>query len=737
MNFFIRLTFLCSFFLSSLSNSTSFKEITLNPCSSDQCSVSPRIDGDIKTGEWKSAVAFGDLVQVRPIELDNPSEKTTILVMVSNSTLFIAAKLFYEKTENIVAKVSRQGANVSNDDFIRIQLDPFNSKKAGYRFQVNMNGVRNEGIFLNITSVNEDWTAIWEAQAKKTSYGWSAEMAIPLKSLSFDSDINTWGFNVFRYISKKNELISWVSKNQESNISVSGSLIGIEGVDEGTGLDIVPNISYQSFKNTQTGDSDQRFQPSLDIFYKVTPSLNGALTFNTDFSATEVDDRRVDLSQFSLFFPEKRAFFLREFDIFDFGGIGGDFSYSRFGGSQSQNARPFFSRKIGLGRDGAPVDIIGGAKLSGRLNGYDLGFLIVEQDNYADINQKDLMIGRVSKNIHQNATLGLIHTSGNPRSNEDNSLTGIDFRYRDSSRRNQIFEANMWYQKSSTPNIKEGQEAFGLSLSMPNPNGYRALIQYQSVGENFNPALGFVSRRGVQLRRGVLGYIKQLKNNSLIRKIYSGADVAHWRFEESGRLQSSTEFYRLIDVESNTGDKFNISYVRFGEGIYEDINQPFADLGIILPKQEYSWDRYGIYIRTSKSRPVDFKMNYYSGDYYTGRRDSGSIDIGFRPTPEIDLSVDYNYWDVELPEGEFVLRQIDTKFSWSFLQNFSWVTVIQYDNISKNLGFNSRIHWTKRAGENVYVVFTNNYLELDENNSKDFKLLTRDASIKVNYTIRF
>ena len=126
-----------------------------------------------------------------------------------------------------------------------------------------------------------------------------------------------------------------------------------------------------------------------------------------------------------------------------------------------------------------------------------------------------------------------------------------------------------------------------------------------------------------------------------------------------------------------------------------------------------------------------------SGGYFTGRRVSGSIDLGFRPTPEIHLSVDYNYWDVELPEGEFVLRQIDTKFSWSFLQNFSWVTVIQYDNISKNLGFNSRIHWTKRAGENVYVVFTNNYLELDENNSKDFKLLTRDASIKVNYTIRF
>ena len=201
MNILMKVFLLVTIFFSVWTNSAVTKEITLNPCFSDQCLVSPRIDGDIKTGEWRSAVAFSDLVQVRPIELDNPSEKTTILVMVSNSTLFIAAKLFYEKTEDIVAKVSRQGANVSNDDFIRIQLDPFNTKRAGYRFQVNMNGVRNEGIFLNITSVNEDWTAIWEAQAKKTSYGWSAEMAIPLKSLSFDSDINTWGFNIFRYIS--------------------------------------------------------------------------------------------------------------------------------------------------------------------------------------------------------------------------------------------------------------------------------------------------------------------------------------------------------------------------------------------------------------------------------------------------------------------------------------------------------------------------------------------------------
>ena len=123
--------------------------------------------------------------------------------------------------------------------------------------------------------------------------------------------------------------------------------------------------------------------------------------------------------------------------------------------------------------------------------------------------------------------------------------------------------------------------------------------------------------------------------------------------------------------------------------------------------------------------------------YYTGTRDSGSIDLGYRPRPGLDFSIDYNYWDVDLPEGSFILRQLDAKFSWNFFEYLSWVNVIQYDNISKSLGFNSRLHWTKKAGENLYLVFTNNYSEIDEANSRDFELISRDASIKVNYTIRF
>ncbi|MAL68063.1 MAG: hypothetical protein CMK27_03135 [Porticoccaceae bacterium] len=717
--------------------SSESKEISVKNCLIENCLSRPIVDGVINEDEWREATRINRFVQVKPNEASNPSEKTTVLLLITNSTFYIAAKLYDKSPSDIIAKVSRQGASISNDDFFRVQIDPFNSKRAGYRFQVNMNSVRNEGIFLNITSINDDWTSIWEAKATQTSYGWSTEIAIPFKSLSFDPETDVWGFNVFRYISRKNELISWITRNQESNISVSGSLSGFKGIQKGLGLDVVPNLSFQSSSNDETGVSEDMFQPSLDVFYKITPSLNGSLTFNTDFSATEVDDRRVDLSQFSLFFPEKRAFFLREFDIFDFGGIGSDFSYSRFGGSQSQNARPFFSRKIGLGTDGSPVDIIGGAKVSGRLKGYDLGVLIVEQDSYQDVKQKSLFVGRISKNINSNTTLGLIHTRGDPRSNNRNSVTGMDLRYRNSSTTEDVIEGNIWYQSSTNDYAMSDEDAFGISLSKPSPRGFRGLLQYQNVGKNFNPALGFVSRRNVELYRGIFGYVKQFDDHPYIRKIYSGADTAYWDLKGMNKLQSYTQFYRLLDVEYHSGDKFNISYVRFGEGIYSENNQPFSNLDIVLPEREYHWDRYGIYFRSSKSRSIDFKLNYYTGDYYTGTRDSGSIDLGYRPRPGLDFSIDYNYWDVDLPEGSFILRQLDAKFSWNFFEYLSWVNVIQYDNISKSLGFNSRLHWTKKAGENLYLVFTNNYSEIDEANSRDFELISRDASIKVNYTIRF
>ena len=170
--------------------SANSKEVDVGKCPTDSCKFIPKIDGVVSADEWESATKITDFVQIKPVEYGDPTENTIVFLTITDSTFYIAAKLYDQSPSDIVAKVSRQGARISSDDFFRVQIDTFNSKRAGYRFQVNMNSVRNEGIFLNITSINDDWTSIWEAKATQTSYGWSAEIAIPFKSLSFDPDLS-------------------------------------------------------------------------------------------------------------------------------------------------------------------------------------------------------------------------------------------------------------------------------------------------------------------------------------------------------------------------------------------------------------------------------------------------------------------------------------------------------------------------------------------------------------------
>jgi hypothetical protein len=222
-----------------------------------------------------------------------------------------------------------------------------------------------------------------------------------------------------------------VSRNRAYNPSVFGLASGFEGLEQGVGLDIIPSVAATSRKDHTTDVSDTDFEPSLDLVYKITPQVNGSLTVNTDFSATEVDDRQVNLTRFGLFFPEKRDFFLREADIFEFGGIGGQ-RQSQIPGlnTLAQNGRPFFSRRIGLSPAGQIVDLDYGAKVSGRVGRWELGALSIRQDEFAGVGADNLSVIRARHGILSESNIGVIVTEGNPSANLDNSLAGIDFLYR-------------------------------------------------------------------------------------------------------------------------------------------------------------------------------------------------------------------------------------------------------------------------------------------------------------------
>ena len=417
----------------------------------------PTIDGLLDEEVWEQAELIADFHQIRPGDGDEPSERTEVYLLYDDDALYVGARLGDSEPDRIAANTMRHGLGLGRtDDRLVVILDPFNTRRGGYRFETNANGVRHEMLYQNVTQIQTAWDTIWESAGSIDENGWLAEMAIPFKSLAFDPLADAWGFNFARGIRRRGEEIAWVSRNRAYNPSSTGLATGFADMDQGLGLDIVPSISLSEQKFFAPAGSDSDTDPSLDVYYRLTPSLNSALTINTDFSATEVDDRQVNLTRFGLFFPERRDFFLNDADLFEFGRIGG----SGFGSNQAssrpnrENGRAFFSRRIGLSATGTPVDLDYGGKISGRVGRWNIGTLAIRQDASGPVNATDIFVGRVSANVLEESAVGMIVTDGDPTSNLDNSLMGVDFRYLNSRLSGgRVLEADAWFQRSST----EGQ----------------------------------------------------------------------------------------------------------------------------------------------------------------------------------------------------------------------------------------------------------------------------------------
>ena len=452
------------------------------------------IDGRLDEPAWAQAaiIAADDIHQILPVEYSAPSQVTRFLVLYDDDALYLAADMKDDRPELMTAKVLRQGgANSWLDDQFNIFLDPFNDKRGGYRFQVNPHGVRQEGLFRGADQVQWQWNGIWQAGAQQGVDGWIAETRIPFKTISFDPETDSWGLNFNRRVARTNETMGWVSRNRSQSPAISGELTGISGLQQGLGLDVVPSMTIVERRDFSPRGDTSDAEPSLDVFYKVTPSLNAALTLNTDFSATEVDDRQVNLTRFGLFFPERRDFFLQDADIFEFGRIGQRAMDSPFARPLEENALPFFSRRIGLSATGQPVDLEGGAKLSGRAGRWTIGTLAIRQDEFQAVAPSSLFVGRVAANVLAESAVGLIVTDGDPLSNVDNSVAGVDFRYQNTRLPNgRTLESEAWYQQSSTDGREGNDAAWGIRAWSPNTAGFRGGVGIKQVEANFNPALG-------------------------------------------------------------------------------------------------------------------------------------------------------------------------------------------------------------------------------------------------------
>jgi hypothetical protein len=690
----------------------------------------PIIDGILDDAAWENAEVLTDFHQTRPGNGAEPSDRTEVYILYDDDAIYIGARMFDSEPDRIAAPTVRHGQGLGRDDRIVVILDPFHTGRGAYRFETNANGIRHEAIYDSVSSFESAWTVIYESAASLFDEGWEAEMAIPFKSLSFDPNIDSWGFNFGRGIRRRGEEIAWVSRNRSYNASILGTATGLEGMDQGMGLDVVPSVTVNRKKVYGPPSTDYNFEPSLDVFYKVTPSLNASLTLNTDFSAAEVDDRQVNLSRFSLFFPEKRDFFLNDSDLFAFGRIG-DIGNEATSRSSDNNARPFFSRRLGLSRSGQPVDLKYGGKLSGRTGRWSVGMLAMRQDGFQTVNASNILVGRVSANVLDESSLGMIFTAGDPNSNNDNKLGGIDFRYLNTRLPGgKVLEADAWYQQSDTQGLTGNDASYGVGISMPNNSGWRGGMHHKQIQTNFNPALGFVNQSNIKESTADVGYTYYPKSN-FMQEIFSGVDIQRTSFIDGG-LDTQVILGRLVEIQTNSRDSFNIHYSQTREvistpfRIYEDDNRQ-----VVIPPGIYSFGEAS----TGGQRDLSGQVTVLNGDFYGGNRTNLVGEVTWRQSKYFTVSASYDWNDINLPQGDFITRLTSLTTEINFSPTLYWINLLQYDNVSEVLGLNARLVWIPTAGQEGLIVFNHSLQDRDKNNSFNSEL--SDINIKLSYTFRF
>jgi hypothetical protein len=700
----------------------------------------PVIDGKLDEAEWEQATLINDFYQIIPFEYSDPSEPTEIRVYYGDDALYIGARMHDSQPDAINANVLRQGAMIWGDDFISVNLHPFNDKRTGYRFQLNPNGIRMESLFYETTGNDWNWNGIWHGTTSRDKGGWTAEIEIPFKTLSFDPQSDTWGINFQRDIGRDDERIGWVSRDSIQNPSVAGEITGLENLQVGKGLDIAPSIALKQNKNYDVPIQKSSMEPSLDLFYKITPALNAALTLNTDFSATEVDDRQVELTRFSLFFPEKRTFFLRDSDMFRFARIGGRVrggltGTSTISPSNLENGRPYFSRRIGLSANGQPVDLDIGTKLSGRIGRWNVGTLAIRQEQYGDMAASDIFVTRIATNVLEESSVGVIATSGDPRSNLDNSLVGFDFLYNNTRlANNRSLQSEVWYQQSDTEGVDEDQRAYGLRLSAPNRLGWRGGVGVKQIEDNFFPALGYVSRSGVRDHTLDAGYGLRV-SHPFFRTLYFGMDAERINLIK-GDLQTQVLTFRVLEFESNTRDHGHLRIHETKEALIEPYMIWAQGVNkVIIPIGTYSFNEAEIRFQSGQVRKLWGTIGYRSGGFYGGHRQQETAGIGWRPSSHFQLTLDYTVNDVELPYGDFSTELLQLRSDIIFSSTMSWSTLLQYDNLTETLGINTRLHWVPKAGQEGIIVLNHNLQDTELNNR--FKSTLADLAVKFNYTFRF
>ena len=692
------------------------------------------LDGVLNEAAWRRATPATDFRQQEPDEGAPATERTEVRVVYDANQLYIGAMLFDSDPSGIIGFQKERDQGLGSDDRFMWILDTFRDGRTAYFFETNPSGLLGDGLLQTGGggNVNKDWDGIWDLRVTQNELGWSVEIWIPFRTLNFNPTSDTWGINFQRTVRRKNEETLWRGhlRNQGLFLPIhAGQVVGFEEVSQGLGLDAKPYVASSWRSQPQEDFTQTPTDVGVDVEYSVTTNLRAALTVNTDFAEAEVDARRVNLTRFPLFFPERRQFFLEGSSVYRF--------------AERSGIRPFFSRRIGL-VEGEAIPIRYGARLGGQAGAFDVGFLQVRTGEQGaaesgTVPGENFTIARLRRNVFQQSSLGVIYTRrstdtlDSERALPTRQTVGVDLDlFTSTFLQDKNFQFEAFYVVHTDPELKvdstlTDRTSRGIRVNYPN-DIWSGHVSLREFGEAWDPAVGFAPRNGFRRLQPTIGFEPRPDWPGVRQLQFEG--FFQYLTDLDNTLETRTLDLRVFGLAFDSGDEINLST----EETLEHIDGPFEiNDDVIIPVGSYSFQTWSLEAETAGHRRVSGGVELRRGGFWSGDQTRYAFNVTVRPGAAVQLRTEWEHVDVDLPEGAFSTDVVRIDSDWPATPRFSLTSNVQYDTVSERLGLLGRLRWTLRPGSDLYVVYTHNWLY------ETGRALTESRSLttKINYTHRF
>lgn len=674
--------------------------------------VAPTIDGRLDEAFWREGTPISEFVQRELNEGVPASERTEVRLATDGVNLYIGARMYDREPRLIVPGEKIRDVQLANSDYIAFIFDTYHDRQNGFVFATTPAGVEYDGQVIregegggaNVAGQNRmmagamggfnvNWDASWTVATRIDSLGWTAEFRIPFSTLRYQSgdDEQSWGLNVARMIRRKNEELYWAFIPRQFNLyrlSLAGTLDNLK-VPVRRIQTITPYVLTSSQAQWANGVRATRSPSDVggEIKYGVTPSLTLDLTYNTDFAQVEVDDQRVNLTRFPVFFPEKRPFFLENAGVFSAG--------------TPQAVDLFFTRRIGIGANGAPQPILGGGRVSGRVGSTTVGLLQMvtdAPDQFSD--GQSYSVGRVIRELSARSRVGamFVQRMSTDSSADVNRTYALDGRIGIG----QSWTSDLWAARTETPRRGGDEYAYSARLAYQT-NVWNHSARVAQVGDGFNPEVGFMSRPGGYrsydvsmmrlVRKPEWSWFRQWNPHASYRGVFGQRD---------GFYQTGYWHIDVTEIEfansSRFGPEYNISH--------EGLQAPFEIApGVVLQPGQYNWGTLGFDYQTDPSENVWANGRFDIGEFWTGTRRGGSGTVTLRRGATFSGSLTVEHNDVRLPEGDFTRTLEAVRLNYFFTPRVFVQTLTQFNNQQRIWSANVRFGWLNTAGTGLFVVF--------------------------------